>query len=84
MRTTIALGAGMRCGPADATAQSRDVSSFIAGTAEDSLKSRAQAEPRPFRLNTVGGNGPLPGINLDRPRAIDEADDEARFGRGGV
>ena len=34
-----------------------------------------------FPLHTVGGKGPRPGIDLDRPRAIEVEEDEARYGR---
>ena len=53
---------------------------------EDRPATRAMPEAatgKPFRLITVGGDGPRPGIDLDRPRAIEVDDDEARFGRRG-
>jgi hypothetical protein len=85
MRTTISLddrvAAQVRRA---AAAQGVSVSAFIARTLDDALQRRTPAEPpRPFRLITVGGSGPRPGIDLDRPRAIDAAEDEARFGRRG-
>ena len=36
----------------------------------------------PFRLVTVRGVRPRPEVDLDRPRALDEEDDVARFQRG--
>ncbi len=33
----------------------------------------------PFRLITVGGRGPQPGLDLDRPREIEVLDDEVRY-----
>ena len=33
------------------------------------------------RLPTVGGSGPRPGVDLDRPRSIEAGEDEIRFGR---
>ena len=36
----------------------------------------------PFRLVTVRGVRARPGVDLDRPRALDAQDDEARFGHG--
>lgn len=42
-----------------------------------------KAEAPPFRLVTVGGGGPRPGIDLDRTSALLTADDEAAFGRAG-
>jgi hypothetical protein len=85
MRTTISLddrvAAQVRRA---AAAQGVSVSAFIARTLDDALKRRKPAEPpRPFRLITVDGDGPRTGIDLDRPRAIDTADDEARFARRG-
>ena len=68
----------------EAAAQGVSVSAFIARTLDDALKRRKPAPPpRPFRLITVGGHGPRPDIDLDRPRAIEAADDEARFGSRG-
>ncbi|MCY4661855.1 MAG: hypothetical protein OXF93_18925 [Acidobacteria bacterium] len=83
MRTTIwledRLGAQVR---REAAARGMSVSAFVAGTLDDALKRGTPAEPpKPFRLITVGGRGPQPGIDLDRPRDIDAADDEACFAR---
>ena len=60
----------------EAAAQGVSVSAFIAKTLDDALKRPA----RPFRLIAVGGDGPRPGVDLDRPRAIEVADDETHFG----
>ena len=81
MRTTISLedrlAAQVR---REAASRGVSVSAFIATVLDDALKRRTSAEtPGPFRLITVGGSGPRPGIDLDRPRAVDTADDEARF-----
>ena len=66
----------------EAAVQDISVSAFIARTLDDALKCRRPASPpRPFRLITVGGGGSRPGIDLDRPRAIETADDEAHSGR---
>jgi hypothetical protein len=43
--------------------------------------SRGQAPP-PFRLVTVGGSGPPPGIDLDRTSALLVAEDELTHGQG--
>ncbi len=59
------------------------VSAFIAETLDDALKRREIVEPPPFHLVTVRGVRPRPGVDLDRPRALDAQDDEARFGHGG-
>lgn len=39
-----------------------------------------KAETVPFRLVTVGGGGPLPGVDLDRTSEMLTAEDEAAFG----
>ena len=85
MRTTISLEDRLATQVRrEAGAQGVSVSAFIARTLDDALKRRTPTEsPRPFRLITVGGNGPRPGIDLDRPRAIDADDDEVRYGRRG-
>ena len=86
MRTTISLDDRLATQVRrEAAARGVSVSAFIARTLDDALKRRTLAEPpKPFRLIAVGGDGPRPGIDLDRPRAIDAADDEARFGRRGT
>ena len=83
MRTTISLEDRLAMQVRrEAAARGVSVSAFIARTLDDALKRRTRGEPtRPFRLITVGGDGPRPGIDLDRPRAIEVDDDEARFGR---
>jgi hypothetical protein len=40
------------------------------------------AEPPPFRLVTVGGEGPYPGIDLDRTSELLAAEDSERYGDG--
>jgi hypothetical protein len=62
-----------------AQAERLSVSAFIARTLNDALKVQKAPEARPFRLITVGGGGPLPGVELDRPRALEVAEDEARY-----
>lgn len=81
MRTTISLEDRLAVQVRrEAGARGVSVSAFIAAVLDDALKRRTSPEPpRPFRLITVGGDGPRPGIDLDRPRAGDTADDEARF-----
>ncbi|MYB52010.1 MAG: ribbon-helix-helix protein, CopG family [Acidobacteriia bacterium] len=64
----------------EAAARGVSVSAFVAATLDDALKRRpAHSSAVPFRLITAGGNGPLPGVDLDRPRAIEIADDEASY-----
>ncbi|MDE0077018.1 MAG: ribbon-helix-helix domain-containing protein [Caldilineaceae bacterium] len=65
-----------------AAARGMSVSAFIAKTLDDALKRRELAEPPPFRPVTVRGVRARPGVDLDRPRALDAQDDEARFGHG--
>ena len=82
MRTTISLEDRLaRQVRREAAARGVSVSAFIARTLDDALKQRERAEPPPFRLVTVRGVRPRPGVDLDRPRALDAEDDEARYGR---
>jgi len=82
VRTTISLDDQLaRQVRREAAATGVSVSAFIARILDDALKRRGAAEsPKPFRLIAVGASGRQPGIDLDRPRAIEIADDEARFG----
>ena len=83
MRTTISLDDQL-AKQVRRAAETRglSVTAFIAKTLDDALKRREPSEPSPFRLVTVRGVHPRPGIDLDRPRALDAQDDEARFGHG--
>ena len=82
MRTTISLDDRLaRQVRREAAARGVSVSAFIAKTLDDSLKQRECAEAPPFRLVTVRGVRPRPGVDLDRPRALDVEDDEARYGQ---
>jgi len=48
---------------------------------DDAVKRDDQpAEERPFQLIVVGGGGPYPQIDLDRPRELMVAEDEERYG----
>ena len=58
------------------------VSAFIAKTLDDALKRREPSEPPPFQLVTIRHVHPRPEFELNRPRALDAQDDEARFGHG--
>ncbi len=62
-----------------AAARGIRVSAFIARTLSDALKRLKPSEPPPFRLVTVRSVYPRPGADLDRPRALETEDDEARF-----
>lgn len=81
MRTTISLEDRLaEQVRREAAAKGVSVSAFIAATLDDAIKRRTpSAAARPFRLITVGGDGPRPGIDLDRPRTIETTDDEAGF-----
>ena len=65
----------------EAEARGLSVSAFIARTLDDALKRGEPSEPPPFRLITVRGGHPRPGVDLDRPRSLDAQDDELRFKR---
>lgn len=54
------------------------VSVFIARIVDEALKRPEPTQAKPFRLITVGGEGSLPGVDLDRPRELGTRDDEAR------
>ena len=85
MRITISL-ADRLAGQVrrEAAVRGVSVSAFVAATLDDALKRRPANPPAvPFRLITVGGDGPLPGVDLHRPRATEIADDEASHYRGG-
>ncbi|WP_420439831.1 ribbon-helix-helix protein, CopG family [Candidatus Palauibacter sp.] len=82
MRTTISLDDRLnRQVRREAAARGISVSAFIAKILDDALKRREEPEPPPFRLVTVHSR-PRPGIDLDRPRALEADEDAARFGRG--
>ena len=83
MRTTISLEDRLATQVRrEAAAQGVSVSVFIARTLDDALKLPESPEPPPFRLVTVRGVHPRLGVDLDRPRALDVQDDEARFAGG--
>ena len=83
MRTTISLDDQLaRQVRREAEARGISMSAFIARTLDDTLKRRETSEPPPFRLVTVRGVHARPGVDLDRPRALDAQDDETRFGHG--
>ncbi len=56
------------------------VSAYIARILDDALKRPAEQTSTPFHLITVGGEGVRPGVDLDRPRSLMVAEDEARYG----
>ena len=82
MRTTIFLDDRLaRQVRREAAARGVSVSAFIAATLDDALKRRGRSQPPPFKLLTVHGVRPR-GVDLDRPRALDAREDEARFELG--
>ena len=83
MRTTISLREQLaKQVQREAAARGMSVSAFIAGTLDDALKRQQPQEPPPFKLVTVRGVYPRPGVNLDRTRELEIQDDEAGFTRG--
>lgn len=84
MRTTISLDDRLaKQVRREAEARGLSVSAFIARTLDDALKRREPTEAPPFHLVTVSGVQVRTGVDLDRPRAIDSQQDEARFGHRG-
>ena len=63
----------------EAAARGLSVSAFIAKTLDDALKRPEPTPARPFRLITVGAEGPRPGVDLDRPRELESLEDEERY-----
>ena len=83
MRTTISLDDQLaKQVRRAADVRGLSVSAFISRTLSDALKRREPSEPPPFRLVTVRGVRPRPGVDLDRPRALEAEEDEAGFTRG--
>jgi len=82
MRTTISLDDRIfDAVKRRAAAEGRSVSAFIAAVLDDAMKRDLRPEEeKPFRLVAVGGDGPYPGIDLDRPRELMVAEDEDRYG----
>lgn len=80
MRTTISmedrLAEEVR---REAAARGMSVSAFIARVVDDALKRPEPTDVRPFRLITVGGHGPRPGVDLDHPRELESREDEERY-----
>ena len=80
MRTTITLDDQLakRIRRA-AEARSLSVSAFIAKSMEDILTRHDSVQLPPFRLVTVRGSRPRPGVDLDRPRALEIQEDESQI-----
>ena len=82
MRTTISLDDSLgKAARRRAREQGLSLSALVAQALRDILtdKGPRTASP-PFRLVTVRGGGPQPGIDLDRTSALIVADDEAAYG----
>lgn len=62
-----------------AAARGISISAVTSRTLSDALKRSEPSEPLPFRLVTVRDVYPRSGAGLDRPRALEAEDDEARF-----
>lgn len=72
MRTTISLDDRIaKQVRRAAAAQGISVSAYIARALDDALKRQEPSEPPRFRLVTVRGVHPRPGVDLDRPRALE-------------
>ena len=55
------------------------LNAYISRTLSDALGRREPSELSAFELGTVHGIRPRPGIDLDRPRALDIEEDAERF-----
>jgi hypothetical protein len=83
MRTTISLDDQLaKQVRREAAARGISVSAFISRTLSAALERREPSAVPPFELVTVRGVHPKPGVDLDRPRALDAEDDNSfRLGR---
>ena len=80
MRTTISLEDRLAMQVRrEASLRGVSVSRFIATVLDDALKRTETREAPAFRLVRVGGDGPRPGFDVDRPRAFEVEEDEAHF-----
>jgi hypothetical protein len=82
MRTTISLDDTLgKAARRRAREQGLSLSALVAQALKALLTEREPRTPsRPFRLVTVSGGGPQPGVDLDRTSALIVADDEAAYG----
>lgn len=81
MRTTISLEDRLaEAVRREAAARGMSVNALIVRIVDEAVKRPESTEAKPFRLVTVGGEGPRPGTDLDRPRESESCDDEARYG----
>ena len=83
MRTTISLDDHLaQAVRREARARSMSMSAFIADILADAVQRKASADASPSKLSTVSGVSLRPGIDLDRPRALEIQDDEKEFLKG--
>jgi hypothetical protein len=84
MRTTISLDDNLgKTARRRARQEGLSLSALVARALRTHLTDRdPQTDAQPFRLVTVGGGGPLPGIDLDRTSSLVVAEDEALHGGG--
>ena len=77
MRTTISLDDHLgQAARERARQEGLSLSAFVARALQQALATHDGAHDiAPFRLITVGGGGPRPGIDLDRTSALLETDD---------
>ena len=84
MRTTISLddilGEAVK---KRAATEGLSLSAYIARVLRAALHEHEPVPAPPFRLITVAGNGPRPGVDLDRTSALLASEDEERFGGSG-
>jgi hypothetical protein len=82
MRTSISLDDNLgRAARRRARQEGLSLSALVARALKALLTDRgARTDRQPFRLVTVGGGGPLPGVDLDRTSAIVVAEDEVSRG----
>ena len=83
MRTTISLDDNLgRMARRRARQEGLSLSALIARALRSQLTARTRDEEvPPFRLVTAGGDGPRPGVDLDRSSELLLSDDEAAFGQ---
>lgn len=84
MRTTISLDDDLgEAARRRARREGLSLSALVARALRTLLAERSlRSDAPPFRLVTVGGGGPRPGIDLDRTSDLLVVEDEASYGDG--
>ena len=83
MRTTISLDDHLaQAVRREARARSMSMSAFIADILADAVQRKTSTDAPPVKLSTVSRVRLRPGIDLDRPRALEIQDDEKEFLKG--